>query len=244
MNLRKLISDNLPLILTSVAVTGVVSTTVLAVKATPAAIRDIQEAQSELLEISKLDIVKLTWHHYIPAALIGGATIASIVGVQSINMKRQAALVGLWSLTDRAFLEYKAKVIETLGEKKEQKIVDEIVEERMQNADNFNKEIIVTGQGTHRFKDTISGRYFEGDLESVRSAVNDINFQCINEMYASVNDFYRLLGLPPTAYGEESGWRADHKLEVTFVPVISEDNEPCIGLTYRLEPIRGYWKGH
>ena len=201
MNLRKLISDNLPLILTSVAVTGVVSTTVLAVKATPAAIRDIQEAQSELLEISKLDIVKLTWHHYIPAALIGGATIASIVGVQSINMKRQAALVGLWSLTDRAFLEYKAKVIETLGEKKEQKIVDEIVEERMQNADNFNKEIIVTGQGTHRFKDTISGRYFEGDLESVRSAVNDINFQCINEMYASVNDVYRLLGLPPTAYG-------------------------------------------
>ena len=243
MNLKKFVADNLPLILTSVAATGVISTAVMAVKATPAALRDIYDAESEQTKITKVDAVKLTWHHYVPAVVVGGATIAAVIGVQSINTKRQAALFGLWSLTDRAFSEYKGEVIKTLGAKKEQKIVEEVVQQRMSDPDAFNKEIVITGLGKHRMKDTISGRYFEGDIESVRQAQNNINAQCINEVYASVNDFYREIGLNPTGLGEEMGWRADHMLDINFVAAISEDGEPCIGLDYRLAPIRGYWKG-
>lgn len=242
MDIRKLISDNFPLILTSMGVSGVIATTVLAVKATPEAYREIQDARSETTEpITKVDMVKLTYRHYIPAAAVGISTIAAIVGAQSVNMKRQAALVGLWTVTDKALSEYKNQVIKTIGEKKEKEIVTEVVRERM-DKDEFNTEIIVTGRGKQKFKDTISGRYFESDIESVRQAQNNINAQCINEMYASLNDFYREVGLPGTAHGEEAGWRADRLLEIAFIPQLSEDGEACIGLDYRSAPIRSYWK--
>lgn len=244
MDIKKLLSDNMPLILSSAAVAGVITTTVLAVRATPQALRDISEAQSETTqELTVADRIRLTWRYYTPAAVVGTATIAAIVGSQGINAKRQAALVGLWTVTDKALTEYKSQVIKTLGEKKAKDVDTAVVQERLAT-DEFNKEIIVTPKGQVRIKDTISGRYFQSDVETIRAAQNTINAECINNVYASLNDFYREIGLPPTGHGEELGWRSDHLLDITFVPCLAEDGEPCIGLDYRMAPIRGYWRGY
>lgn len=242
MDIKKLLSDNLPLILTSAAVGGVVATTILAVKATPKAHRDIQDARSETTEeITSIDMVKLSWRYYIPAAVAGAMTVAAIVGSQGINTKRQAALVGLWSVTDKAFTEYKSQVVKTIGEKKEKEVVNEVVKTRM-DEDPYNKEIFITGIGTQKMKDTLSGRYFEGDIEGIRQAQNNINAQCINSQYASLNDFYREIGLPPTKHGDDVGWRTDHMLDISYAAHIAENGDPCIGLDYRYAPIRNYWK--
>lgn len=241
MNLQKLISDNLPMILTSAAVAGVFSTTVLAVRATPEAHRQILDAQSEHDRlITNAEKVKLVWRLYFPAAAVGLVTVSAVVGAQSINMKRQAALVGIYTLTDKAFSEYREKAIELMGAKKDQAITEAVVAQRMDNDPLTSKEIIVTGLGEHRMYDSLTGRYFKSDIETVRKAVNDINFECNNNMYASQNDFFRMIGLPTTALGDEAGWSTSHKLEVNFVPHIAVDGEPCIGLDYRLSPVRGY----
>lgn len=249
MDLRKLISDNLPGILTSMAVTGVITTTVVAVRATPAALRDIWDAEQDVTVDDlrsntrrALDRVQVAWHHYVPAAVIGGMTIAAVIGAHSISTKRQVAIAGLYSLTERAYHEYKEKVIDQIGQNKEKVIRDEIAREHIEQNPISSQEIIITGTGKHLCYDSITGRYFESDIESIRRAVNDINAKCLNDMYAEQNDFYRLIGLPITPYGAEIGWRFDHLLEIDFSSHLAEDGRPCLSLDYRVEPIRGYYK--
>lgn len=244
MNVRKLLTDNMPVILTSMAITGVLSTTVIAVRATPKALRDIQEAQSEHDRVlTKLEKVKLTWQYYIPASVVGIATIAAIVGVNSIHTKRQAVLAGLYTLSERAYSEYRDKVVETIGEKKDKALRDEIADERIQNNPANTTEIIFTGTGNHLCYDSLSGNYFESSIEVVRSAQNTINAQCINDMYASQNDFYRLIGLPINGYGEEVGWRTDNMMDISFSSVLEPTTgRPALSLDYRNHPIRGYYK--
>jgi len=48
----------------------------------------------------------------------GAATIMCVVGSNSINARRVAALASLYSITETALDEYKAKVVETIGETK------------------------------------------------------------------------------------------------------------------------------
>lgn len=242
--IRKTITDNLPVILTSVAIGGVVSTTVLAVRATPEATRQIWDAQSELgREITKTEVVRLVWKQYVPAALMGTVTIAAIVGAHGVHTKRQAVIAGLYSLTERSLSEYREKVLEVVGDKKEQSIRDAIAEDRIKNNPVTASEVVIIGNGEQLCYDSISGRYFMSDQETIRAARNEINAQCNSDMYASQNDFYRLIGLPPTVFGEEQGWRSDHHLDVSFSSHISDDGRPCLSLDYHMSPIRGYYKG-
>lgn len=243
MNIGKLLSDNMPTVLTSVSVVGVLSTTILAVKNTPYAYRDILDAKSELgRDITPVETVRLTWKYYVPAAIMGAITISSIIGVNAISTKRQAALAGLYTITDKAFSEYKDKVVEIVGEKKEQEVRDEVAKERMEKDPVTSKEVYITGMGEHLCYDALSGRYFKSDIETIRSAVNDINSQILDDMYASVNDFYRKIGLPETQMGDEAGWTTARKLEIDFASHISANGTPCLSIGYGAEPTREYFK--
>lgn len=247
MDIRRVISDNMPLLLTSMAVTGVVSTAVLAVRATPEAIREIWDAESEHdRKITNLEKARLTWRHYVPAAFVGGVTITAMIGVHSVSTKRQAAIAGLYSLTERAYSEYRNRVIEEIGEKKDKAIRDDIQKSRIENNPvSSSSEIIITGAGDHLCYDSITGRYFESNIEKIKSAQNEINAKCINEMYASQNDFYRMIDLPITPFGEEIGWRTDHMMDISFSSHLEpETKRPCLSLDYRLDPIRGYYKAY
>lgn len=239
----KTLSDHAPAILTGLSVVGTVGTVVLGIRATPHAIRDIMDAESERTEpLTNVEKVRLVWRDYIPTALSGVATVGCILGANSIHAKRQAAAIGLYTLTDTAFREYQSKIVEQLGEKKERKVRDDIAIEAAEKSPPVKSKIIMTGKGQHLCRDSLSGQYFMSDIEAIRKAQNDINAQCINDMYASQNDFYRLIGLPPNVFGEEQGWRSDHMLDIEFTSYLSEDDVPALLLNYRLEPIRGYYK--
>lgn len=249
MNIKRFISANLPAILTSMAVTGVVSTTVVAVRATPAAMIDIWDAEQDVVPEDErtplkrsMDRVRVAWPHYVPAVLVGGVTIAAILSAQNINTKRQTAVVGLYSLTAKAYQEYREKVFEQIGKNKERAIRDDIAKDRIEANPPSSNQIFVTGRGKSLCYDSLSGRYFESDIEAVRKAVNDINHTCLNDMYAELNDFYRAIGLPITAHGAEIGFRYDHLLKIEFSAHLTEDDVPCVSLDYMTKPIYGYHK--
>lgn len=244
----RFVSNNSPKILTGMAVAGVISTTVLAVKATPEAIEQIDQAKlrkhdaSEDEAFTPMDMVKAAWACYIPAAAVGTVTIACVIGGSTISSKRNAALMSLYSITETGFREYQEKVISSIGSQKEQKIRDEVAKDRIERDPVTSREVIViAGGGDVLCYDSISGRYFQSDVESIRRAVNDVNEKIINESYASQNDFYRLLGLPSTQYNDEIGWSTDNMLNVDFTTVMSDDNRPCISINYRSYPLRGYY---
>ena len=110
-----------PEILSGLAVAGVVTTAVLAVRATPKAVAQIKgmEELDPGTVILKRQRVALVWKYYIPAALSAAGTIACIAGASRIGSRRNTALVAGMALADRAFQEYKEEVKEVLGERKE-----------------------------------------------------------------------------------------------------------------------------
>lgn len=242
---RKYAVDNSPAILTAIGVAGVVTTAIFAAKGSALATVDIIHAESERTDaLTFKEKALLTWKSYIPALSIGAATIACIVGANTVSTRRNAALISVYTLTETAFKEYKDKVVETIGENKETKVRDAIAQDRMDKSGLDNREIIITGKGEVLCYDGISGRYFECDMETIRKAQNDINHQVLNDSYASLNDFYHMIGIKDTSMGEDLGWNTDRLLEIVFNAVLTDDGRPCMGLDYSVQPTAGYHKFH
>ena len=78
-NVQKTISKNSPQILMGVGITGMFTTVVLAVKATPKALELIEEtkAEQDVTELTVVDTVKSTWKCYIPAVLTGSLSVVN-----------------------------------------------------------------------------------------------------------------------------------------------------------------------
>lgn len=237
------VSRNAPAILTGLGITGLLGTVVLAVAVTPQAHIDIQNAESEQTDpLTVLEKVKLTWKYYIPAGAVGAASVAALIGAQSVNSRRQAALVSAYTMSERMFREYRTKVTEEIGEKKEAAIQDKVAESRLVDSPPESGNIFVTGHGDYLCHDSLSGRYFTSTSTKVQEAVNEIQIRCINDMYASLNDFYTLLGIPPTPMGEDLGWTTDTKLSVYYSTHMSPDQVPVLSIEYRSLPITNYFK--
>lgn len=247
-NVGKVIADNSPVILTYMAAGGVLSTAVLAAKAGPktekliSEVRRLQEEEG-YPEASKFDVLLQASKDYVPTALSAAFTIACIIGSNRISTRRNAALIGLYSLSETALREYREQVAETVGEKKELEIRDAATQKAYNRA-RPSQDAIIVGSGNSLTFDSYTGRFFESNVEAIRKAQNDINKECLANMYASHNDFYRLLNVDTVEAGEEVGWTTDHMMDIHFGSALTEDNKPYIVLEYRANPIRNYHKIH
>ena len=240
---RSVISKNSTTILAAVAVSGVVATTVLAVRATPRALGAIHEAtpldfqNAEFLPLTRVEKVKVAWKFYIPTAVIGTATIACIIGGNTISTRRTAALASAYTLADTAIKEYQSKVVEVIGENKELKIRDAIAQDRLDaNPVTANNLVHVANGGEVLFYDTVSGRYFKSDIETLRRAENTLNQRLLNSSYVSLNEMYSEIGLDETKLGDDMGWVPDNMLEFRFSARLASDNTPCVVLDYKIDP--------
>lgn len=259
MKLPKIVIDNSTTILSGLAVTGVIATVALAVRATPDAMKKRAEAKSlkeirnpanaekpvneiEEEELSLVETVQATWRTYLPTAISGAATIACVIGANQIGLRRNAALIGAYTLVDTAFTSYKDEVLKVIGAKKELEIRDNIAERDVAENPPVLKEIVITGGGDQLCRDGLTGRYFRSDIETIRRAENEINATVLRDMYASQNEFYRLIGLPDAGIGEILGWNTDVMLKLIFTSALSVEGVPCLAIEYELYPRVGYDK--
>ena len=245
-----------PEILTGIGITGMLTTVVLAVRATPTAIVLIQNARNQKFneqvdagvdpeeatdDITALETVKAAWKCYIPAAITGTMSTVCLIGASTVSAKRNAALATAYTIADAASKEYQDKVIETIGEKKEQVIRDAIAKDRLEKDPVADKEVIITGSGTTRCYDPISGRYFESDVQTILTAESVLTRRLISDMYVSLNDFYWELGLDGTEMGDQLGWNIDNPIELgKFSSHMCKDGVPCLTINYRISPKYGY----
>lgn len=253
-NLGGTISKNSPSILTGAAVAGLVTTAILAVRATPKALELVDDVLFErmgedmygdegtsttdrLAMLKPREIVHITWRCYIPAVGVGLASIVCIIGANSIHLRRNAALAGIYSLTETAFKEYQSKVTETIGKNKELKVRDDIVADRIKENPPSSKEVIITGKGTTLCYESISGRYFEHTAEGIRRVENNLNKLLLNEDHISLNDLYFELGLPNIDIGDELGWHINTGgIEFIFSSTLTPDERPCLSVEYGIMP--------
>lgn len=236
---KKAVSKHSPEILTGLGIAGMVTTTILAVKATPKALRLIEDAQYEKGEyLTAPEKVKAAWKPYIPAVATGTASIACLIGASSVSARRNAALATAYQLSTTALAEYKDKVVETIGEKKEKTVREKVAQERVNKNPVSQSEVIITEKGNTLFFEPLSGRYFKSDIESVKKVVNDLNKRMINgEQYMSLSEFYTEIGLSTTAISDDIGWRVDRDIiEIDYPAIKAEDGTPCLSLDYIVRP--------
>ena len=242
-SVKATISKHSPEILTGIGIAGMVTTTILAVKATPKAIKLIEaEKQAKHVDaLSPVDTVKTVWKCYIPAAMTGVSSIACLIGSNAINAKRNAALTTVYTLSEMARNEYKEKVIETIGEKKERTIKEKVDAERIKRDPVSKKEVIITEKGTTLCYDHVFGRYFKSDIDIINRAMNKINREIVINMYASLNDFYAELGLSPVEMGYDLGWNIDDgTIEIEPSSQLADDGTPCLVIDYSVSPKYNY----
>jgi hypothetical protein len=243
---QKAAADNTPTILTVIGVTGTVATAVLAAKGAFKADEILRReaggriSEGELQPLEVKEKVELTWQCFVPAVISGVATITCVVAANRVSSHRAEALASAYLISQKAAQEYKDKVLEKLGEKKEQEIRDEITQKHV--SDNPPSMALVIAADKVLCLDTHSGRYFISDMETIRKAVNDINYQILNNDYASLTDFWDLLGLQKTSESDEVGWNTDKGFEVEYSGAITSDGKPCIAIEFRTLPLRGFYK--
>jgi hypothetical protein len=254
---KQAISDNSPAILTALGVTGTLTVAYLTGKATFKAAEIIRDAENKDCvgnepcvnghlaqglpcpkdsSMDTWDKVDLVWKEYIPAVGIAAMTVAAIVGANHISTRRVAAFASAYSFAEKGFTQYKEKVLEKVGERKEREIRDEVAKQQMRDHPIHKTPIIITGKGDHLCFDEYSGRYFQGDIEKVRSAVNDINFQVLHDDSASLSDYWHLIGLDSTSNSDDLGWRSDKKLECHYTSELTKEGTPCLAITFTTSP--------
>jgi hypothetical protein len=239
---QQFISNNSPAILTGIGVAGVITTGYLAAKAGYKSAEQIITTESELGErLEPKEKIKLTWKNFLPAMGVGASSAAAIIGSQRISSRRTATLASLYSLSERAFSEYKEKAVEVLGKHKAIQVQDEIANERIKNDPPSDHQILFAGGGETLCYEVFTGRYFFSDVEKLRKSQNDLNAQIINGMYASLNDWYCIIGLPQIDIGERVGWTTDNMLELGFSAVL-RDEKPAIAIHYNHQPKEKYNK--
>lgn len=232
-------NKNSPTILAGVAVAGVAATAVIAAVNHAKAVdiyysenravhkvRDIPEDRKE----RTIDFVKTTWKCYIPAGIVGAATVGCIIGSNRVGLGRTAAVQAALVAVERSYDEYRDKVIEEYGESKDRTIRNEIAKDRV--AALPPSATIISGPGNVLSCELYTGRYFTSDMETLRRAVNDLNARLITHDMASLQDFYDMIGLLPTQVSDDLGWNSDKMMELEFTTVLTEDGRPCLAFEY------------
>ena len=223
-----------------------ITTVVLAVKATPKALELIEDKKEELDagKLTVVDTVKTAWKPYVPAVVTGVLSTVCIIGGNAVGTRRTAALAAAYKISETALHEYKDAVVETIGEEKAKEVKEKVAQNKLDKNPVVEKQIIVTNKGTFLCYDSLSGRYFQSDIETIRKAQNDINDYLFSEDYASLNMFYDFLGLEHTRLGAELGWKIDSgTLQIEFDSTLASDKSqgiapgtPCLVLDYNVAP--------
>lgn len=237
---KKKLTENAPEVLIGMGLAGMLTSTVMAVKATPKAMRIIEEEEDYLnRDLSTAEKVKLAWKPYVPAAIGYCASAALIIKANNVNNARSAMFAGAYKLSERALLDYKDKVIETIGEEKEREISDKVMRDKVREPrpTSYHANEVIYGTGQCLCYDPISGRYFNSDMDKIRKIENDLNYRLMKENMVSLNEFYTELGMECSDMGFKYGWNIDEGLiEVRFTSTITDDNKLCLVVSFARSP--------
>lgn len=242
---QKFVKRNSATILTITGGIGVITTTALAIKATPKAITLLEEAKKEKGdELTKVEKAKVITPVYIPMAVSGVATLVCIFGANMLNKRQQAALMSAYALLDNSYKEYKGKVKELFGEDGNDQVVAEIVKDKYEESEEME-----TNSDEILFYDSFSDQFFLSTRVRVSQAEYNLNRSISMDGYASLNEFYEYLDIEPIEGGEELGWSDGGNLtrywqswiDFGHKTVLMEDNETeCIVIDMQQEPYMEY----
>lgn len=245
-NAGQLIKRNSSTILTGLAVAGTVSSVAFGIKAginTGIYLRILQqEALDNDTEMpSSKQIFQEVYKEYIPAVGLGVLTVVCVVGAQSINLRKQAAVITAFSVTESALREYQERM-SVEAPSKDRKVRDDMARSAIEANPASQAQIFLSGNGDQLFYEARTDRYFYSTMNKIDKAVNDINFRILNQEYASINEFYLEIGLKAISGGDDLGWTNEQPLELDKSTHITDKDESAIVIDYVRPPRADAWK--
>lgn len=209
-----------PTILTCLGAIGVVATSVLAIQATPKAVRKIRadsciNHDGDPDAYTKTEAFQSAWLCYIPASLVGMSTIACIFGANILNKHQQATITSAYALLSNVYQDYERKTKEIFGEEGHQKIIDAIAAERADDVYISSENLCGVSslsfgernpEDMRLFYDAFSGRYFESTIPQVLEAEYHLNRNWTIGIGACINDLYYFLGISTIEGGDDLRW--------------------------------------
>lgn len=170
-----------------------------------------------------LDLAKL----YAPAVILGSLSITSILVSNNILRKRNMALVAAYTTVDRAFKDYRSRVVERFGDKvdkelrynvKSKKFEETVVDEngkekKVKKTVDVADPLACYSQYARIFDE--SSRNWEKDAEYnlmfLRSQQQYANNLLVAKGHLFLNEVYDMLDIPRTKAGQIVGWSYDKK---------------------------------
>ena len=219
------LKDSSPTILTFMGAGGVIATSVLTARATVKALDRIerekwvrQDQRQCMDELSKGEITGLVWKCYVPAFLVGSATISCIFGANILNKKQQASMISLYTMLDQSYKQYVKAAKEVYGEDADTKIKAQVANDMYlsYNGMSVYSPDLDTASEKVLFYDYQSSRYFESTVAGVINAEYHLNRMWALKGEMSINDFYEYLGIPKIEGWDNLGW-ADEFAESGFM---------------------------
>lgn len=231
------IKANSPVILSVAAGVGTITTAILVGKASYQAanvIREYEENNAPAINPKERlkDRTRLVWKLYIPSTISTVSTVACVIGANRMETKKTIAANAVLAVTERAYSDYRNKIVEELGPRKDQSIRDKVVADQITNNPPPSQEVLVTGPGNVLCCELFTMRYFACDMEKLRRANNELNSKLLKHDYATLDDFYYMLGLSPTTTSGNIGWQSDKLMDLIFSTTLSDDGRPCITFEY------------
>lgn len=164
---------------------------------------------------------------YAPVVIVGGATLACFTGSFKILTTRNAGITAAYAGMDKAFREYRSRVVAKYGKeadaefrfgKVERQIgvdTDEgVVEKTVNNADpEFAEQTNGFSMYARQF-DPVNNNWnpFKGRNESfLRAQQQWANDLLVKNGYLMLNDVYKSLGMGYTSPGSQVGWVLNNK---------------------------------
>ena len=262
---KKVVQKKSPEILTGLGIAGMITTVVLAVKATPKALDLIDEeiekqnrklsqeaydsgysTANQINKLKPVETVKVAWKPYIPALLLGSASVGCLIGANTVSARRHAALYSAYELSKTAYNELNEKVTEVVGEKKVTEIKQKLAEDKVnkvspEGAIEKKSNVVIAGDGDTWFIDAMSNQPFLSSKNKLDAAANELNRKMRSDMYVSLSQFYDEFGIEHTGTSDYIGWRIDNaSSDVVTSDAIVKDGKVYVVMDFLSRPEYGY----
>lgn len=225
-------SENSPKILFVGGVVGMVGSTVLACRATLKLHELVETAETDLQTAKSLEHREYSDHDrqkdvaiiytrsvvrigklYAPAVLLGAASIGCLTKSHSILSERNLALTAAYAAVDKAFGEYRGRVVEKYGEEQDREFRYTSEEVEIIDDRGVQKTQLMPGPGAEsmyaRFFDQYSPNWSkepEYNLLFLRCQQNYANDMLKARGHIFLNEVYDMLGLERSRAGAVVGW--------------------------------------
>lgn len=242
---KDFVVKNLPTILTVGGVVTSVTSTVYACIATPKAIKAVEDMKEEVISrrypdeipenpdtsIGVVNYIKALAPIYWPVVVSECTAIACIVGSNSVNLKRQAALFAAYTMSENNLNDYKKKVLEKFGKNKSEEVRDEVIKDQFREKTKNNPEALTyyTGYGDYPCYDAICGDKFTCSKNRIEKVINDINEKLNRGDVVPLNDYYEGVGLRTRDIGDALCFDKSRQ-DILVEPVYTYEPDPDTGV--------------